>query len=92
LDCWTLEDKTDRLSRNFGQYQSPTEEQRLHLRHAGILKYHIPEMSVIRTVAMQTHVSKEFTLLSRDSCTGTQTDPAQRDDQGAGSKTQLGNG
>jgi len=31
-------------------------------------------------------------LLSRDACTGTQSDAAQRDNQGAGSKTELGNG
>jgi len=49
-------------------------------------------MSVIRTVAMLTQISKDFTLPSRDACTGTKTDPAQRDDQGAGSKTELGNG
>jgi len=38
------------------------------------------------------NIKVKITLLSRDACTGTQTDPAQRDNQGAGSKTELGNG
>ena len=41
---------------------------------------------------MQTQISKDISLLSRDACTGTNTDLAQRDDQGAGSKTELRNG
>ena len=40
---------------------------------------------------MQTQISKDITLLSGDACIGTKTDLAQRDDQGAGSKMELGN-
>jgi hypothetical protein len=68
------------------------EKKSLRSHHDESRKYHIPEMSVIRTVAMKTQISKNFSLLSRDACAGTQTDPAQRDNQGAGSKAELGNG
>jgi hypothetical protein len=68
------------------------EKQRLHVHHARSLKYHIPAMSVVRTVAVRKQISKEFALLSRDACTGTQSDPTQRDNQGVGSKKELGKG